>query len=762
MTTTVLTMDVETTITTSFKKKANPFDPDNWVVWTGDKAMGGVCNCDRITAPELTKGWLAKMLERHQPKIMVGFNIKFDILHAIARDEVNLNAWMEWIVGGGQIWDCQLAEYLLDGMLPESQMLSLDETAPRYGGVLKVDEVKAMWEAGINTPDIPDDLMLKYLPGDLDNTEKTFVGQLKRAREAGQTKSLMLNMGSLVYTIEAERNGMKIDLELGLELAEELAKEIEELRGRLEGYVPKDCPFEFKWTSRFHQSALIFGGAIKYEVDEPMFDDNMQPVYFQIKSKEYVLADGNTTADMMHPDIVYYKSGKNQGQAKTREVTGPDIARGQKTRKADRYYSFPGVTKPIEDWETSTPGVYSVSGEVIELLGNRDIPFLKDLARNAALVKDLGTYFITTDPKTGEKKGMLTLVQKDGLIHGSINHTSTVTGRFSSSNPNLQNLSGKGKSKVKSVFISRFGPDGVVCQSDFTALEIYIQAILTNDKQLIADLKAGLDMHCLRASMVAGVDYEFVLDQVKRLKDPDWTAKRKGAKEFSFQSAYGAGDAAISAATGLPMETVKALREADEARYPEVQKYYDKLTETIKASRRRIRKVVPHPNFPAKQVELRTGYARTPDNKLYSYFENCAPEYVVKRTGEFSSFSPPEIKNYVVQGTGAEFAKAAMWLAVRAFYKQKNFGGLALLISQVHDACYGDFHKDVKLKAAALLHACMECASGFMEFYFGWPQPVHVPSETTWGPSMIIEEEIPGVKELAARLKPMIIKDYFK
>ena len=761
MTTTVLTMDVETTITTSFKKKANPFDPDNWVVWTGDKAMGGVCNCDRITAPELTKGWLAKMLEKHKPKIMVGFNIKFDILHAIARDEVNLNAWMEWIVGGGQIWDCQLAEYLLDGMLPESQMLSLDETAPRYGGVLKVDEVKAMWEAGINTPDIPDDLMLKYLPGDLDNTEKTFVGQLKRAREAGQTKSLMLNMGSLVYTIEAERNGMKIDLELGLKLAEELAAEIEELRGRLEGYIPADLPFKFSWTSRHHQSALIFGGAIKYEVDEPIFDDDMQPVYYQTKSKEYVLADGTTTADMLHPDILYYKSGKNQGQAKTREVTRPDIARGQKTRKADRYYSFPGVTKPIDDWKTSTEGVYSVSGEVIEALGNRDIPFLKDLARNAALVKDLGTYFITTDPKTGEKKGMLTLVQKDGLIHGSINHTSTVTGRFSSSNPNLQNLSGKGKSKVKSVFISRFGPEGVVCQSDFTALEIYIQAILTNDKQLIEDLKAGLDMHCLRASMVAGVDYEFVVEQVKRLHDPEWTAKRKGAKEFSFQSAYGAGDAAISAATGLPMDTVKALREADEARYPEVQKYYDKLTETIKASRRRIRKVVPHPNFPAKQVELRTGYARTPDNKLYSYFENCAPEYVVKRTGEFSSFSPPEIKNYVVQGTGAEYAKAAMWLAVRAFYKQKNFGGLALLISQVHDACYGDFHKDVKLKAAALLHACMECASGFMEFYFGWPQPVHVPSETTWGPSMIIEEEIPGIKELAARLKPMIIKDYF-
>ncbi|WYW04328.1 DNA polymerase [Pseudomonas phage vB_PpuP-Kurepalu-1] len=701
------------------------------------------------------------MLKHYSPKLLVGFNLKFDILHAIARDEENLDAWMDWVTGGGQVWDTQLAEYLLEGMLPEAQMLSLDEVAPKYGGVLKVDEVKAMWEAGIDTPDIPDDLMLKYLPGDLTNTEVIFVGQMKRARAVGQTKSIMLNMGSLLYTIEAERNGMAVDTELGFELAAELVAEISELAERLHSYLPADLPFEFKWTSRFHQSALIFGGQVKYEVDEVVLDDNLQPVYYQTKETHFVREDGTTTPDAGDLNIAFFRSGKNQGQPKTKQVTVPDIARGPKTRKGDAYFQFPGYTQPDPSWASSTPGVYSVAGEVIEALGERDIPFLKDLSKRARLQKDLGTYFITTDPKTGEQTGMLTLVQGDGCIHGSINHCLTVTARFSSSGPNLQNLSGKEKSKVKSVFVSRWGKDGVITQSDFTSLEVYIQAVLTLDKQLIADLKAGLDMHCKRAAAASHVDYQFVVDRVEA-EDPEWKGKRKKAKVFSFQRAYGAGAAKIALTTGMDIDEVYELIAADEAMYPEIEPFYEKLTKQIEASKRGIRKVVPHPDFPAKQVELRTGFYRTPDNKLYAYIEQCSPKFVVEREGRFSGFSPTEIKNYVVQGGGAEHAKAAMWLLVRAFYARKNFGGKALLISQVHDACYGDFHNSVKFEAAALLHACMESASEFMEFYFGWHQPVHVPSETTWGSSMIEEQRIEGIKEAAQPFREQLRNTYMR
>jgi hypothetical protein len=101
-----------------------------------------------------------------------------------------------------------------------------------------------------------------------------------------------------------------------------------------------------------------------------------------------------------------------------------------------------------------------------------------------------------------------------------------------------------------------------------------------------------------------------------------------------------------------------------------------------------------------------------------------------------------------------------MWMMVREFYQHRNWGGRAVLINQVHDACYGDAHKDVAIEAASVIHACMELATTFMEVYFDWPCPVHVPSETTYGPNMSIEEKVPNVVELAKARKAEIDARY--
>jgi hypothetical protein len=85
-----------------------------------------------------------------------------------------------------------------------------------------------------------------------------------------------------------------------------------------------------------------------------------------------------------------------------------------------------------------------------------------------------------------------------------------------------------------------------------------------------------------------------------------------------------------------------------------------------------------------------------------------------------------------------------MWLAIRAFYARKNFGGLALLVNQVHDALYADAHKDVLQESSALLHACMLAASDFIEYWFGWTVPVPVPSVTVHGDNMMQEENFTG------------------
>lgn len=785
--------DVETTIKESYKRKANPFDPDNYVVMSGYKRQGGTVIGDyfgrRGKTNELPEDWFTKLLSGS--KVLVGANIKFDILHALVRNQANRNAWMDWVAAGGIVWDIQLAEYLLNGMDPADHMLSLDELAPRYGGNVKFDEVKVLWNDGVCTSDIDPDLLRRYLcgtdteHGDIGNTELVFLGQLDRARACGQLRSIYMNMGSLLCTTEMELNGMAVDKELGLAQARDLELEIAQLSVELAGYLPKDLPFDFNWGSPVQKSAIIFGGKVRYDARVFLKDEQGNQLYAKMDQEHVCLADGGTVAlatwqnmDTFHalepdlhpepaPEPVRYKAGKNAGELKTKKVKVDDPSK-PKSRIEDHWYEFPRLIEPKPKWKGANEGVYSTSSEVIAELGGKGIPFLDALSKVTGLTKDLSTYYIMDDPKKpGEKKGMLTLVQASGIIHHMLNHTSTVTARFSSSNPNLQNLPKEGKSVAKAMFISRFGEDGKIIQSDFTALEVYVQAILTKCLQLISDLKAGLDMHCVRVSQAKGKDYEFVLKAAKDRDHPEhkvWDKARTKAKIFSFQRAYGAGAALIAESTGMPREDVDALIEAENIRYPEIEPFYEALTNHLKWNRVLTGKYFQHPDIPGLTCNPAKAFYRTPDGKLYSWRENAAPEFLAKK-GTPVSFSPTEIKNYPVQGTGGEWAKAAMWLVVRAFYARRNFNGLALLVNQVHDALYLDAHKDAALDAAALLHACMEEASTFMEYYFDWPIPVPVPSETTWGANMMDEQKMPeGFKELvqthAASVRSNYINDH--
>lgn len=765
-------VDLETTIHTSYKRKANPFDERNWVVMSGYKRKEDPLPIGVRHGPDKQDHlWFVDLLTQHT-KFIVGHNIKFDLLYLLKSPSV-YTAWQRWVAQGGLVWDTQLAEYLLDGQLQASHMLSLEEVSIRYGGDTKVDEVKKLWEAGVPTEEIDPDLLARYLlgetlpngerrEGDIGNTERVFLGQVEKAKARGQSRSILLNMGALLATIEMERNGMYVNVPLGRELADKLAAKLADTQARLNSYLPSDLPFQFNWNSRHHLSPLIFGGQIKYERRQYDLKDGRTTWYspdekpnarelFAYAQKDEVhrytkgglLVAPVNWSDYKDEDWDRFGSGKNKGEIKTKKVKVDDYTK-PKSRMAACHYEFPGYTKPEPEWASSTEGLYSVSSDVIEVLGNRGIPFLKDLASLKAMDKDLGTYFIKWDESKQTHTGMLTLVQPDSIIHHSLNHTSTVTGRLSSSNPNLQNIPKGNKSDVKQVFESRFGEHGQIGQSDFSSLEVYVQAILTGCRMLIEDLKAGTDMHCMRLSVKEKMPYEEVLKLCKGYTDSlgvyhpavdEWDYKRTAAKVFSFQRAYGAGVKTIAEATGMTEEEVQALVDAENERYPEIDAYFAKRTEEIQAARVPTNRFVQHPDLPAVTCQLGLAQVRTPDGKVYSYIESPAPAFMAKR-GQFTSFSPTEIKNYEVQGTGGEWMKAALWLAVRAFYARENFNGKALLVNTVHDAAYIDTHNDVAHEASALLHACMEAASDFMEWWFNWPLPLPVPSDTVLGKNM--------------------------
>lgn len=461
--------DIETTTRTSFKRKANPFDPSNWVVTAGFKKKGdaGVTE-HRFGRQPPRDGWLIPILK--DCKFLVGFNIKFDLLHAL-QTPLNLGAWMEYVAGGGNVWDAQLAEYLLCGLGQKDQMLSLDEVAPRYGGNVKVDEVKALWAAGVQTEDIDPELLSRYLCGgkdehgayqlgDVENTEKIAFAQIERAKACGQLNSIILNMGALLFTIEAERNGMHVDKGRGLDMARGLAKEVERLGVELAKFLPQDLPFDFNWNSRFHKSAMIFGGEVNYDsyqydlADGTTIDikdyeaatEKPKRKYAQKDETHVLLANGGSieqslwehlqwTPDGTDTEPAVFAGGKHKGERKTKKVKVDDTTK-PKGRSYRTTYRFARLTEPSPEWAGSDAGVWSTASEVIEELGKRDIPFLKFFSSLMAMTKDLGTYFISTD-EDGNSKGMLTLVDLNGLIHHKLNMTSTVTGRLSSSDPNL-------------------------------------------------------------------------------------------------------------------------------------------------------------------------------------------------------------------------------------------------------------------------------------------------------------------------------------
>ncbi len=787
-----VTFDLETSVGTWYGRKASPFNPNNILVAIGWKHAKGEVHGAYSKEGKHSRLWFPLLVADPGTKLLVGQNIKFDILWAICKYPEAYSAWKQYVARGGNVWDCQLAEYLLQAQQQTAHMLSMDEMSEMYGGDQKVDEVKAMWEAGIDTPDIPEDLLMRYLCGedlpdgtrrygDIENTENIFLKQLAKARKRNQLKSIMLNMGSLCATIEMEYNGMFVDEVAGREQAKLLEEECNKLRVELQQFLPDNLPFTWNWGSGQQLSALIFGGTVKYQAKAVIMGEDGKPVYYNKKSVAVFPTDREEGAFLLIPEDISqeqaeelaakglletYKGGAKKGLMKTKQMDVPDTARGPKDRYEDFYYEFPGMTEPEERWATKIEGVYQTNADVIEELATRNIPFLTQLTRLNKMDKDLTTYYITVDDK-GHYKGMLTLVGPDGLIHPSINHTSTVTGRFSCSKPNLQNIPRADTSDVKKLFKSRFGADGYIVQSDFSSLEVYIQALLTGDRQLIADLKTGMDMHCVRVASKFNVSYE---EAVKRCKKdttaPDyklWKSRRTGCKEFSFQRAYGAGAKAIAYATGMAIEDVEELIEQESLRYPGVDSFYERVTAQIQESRVPTSIWKAHPEIKGLNVQLGRGWYSTPDGKKYSYMEYPAPAGVIKRGGSHGSFSPPEIKNYIVQGMGGEWAKAAMWLAVRAFYERDNFGGKALLVNMVHDAQYLDAHKDVMPEAAALLHAAMEAASEFMEQRFEMTVEAPVPSETNYGESMHQEigcADLPGFTEQVRKFRLEMRESY--
>lgn len=756
-------LDSETENHKSQKRKANPFDPRNYIVMRGWKVEGDTrCHAQRFDSQEAVTHF--HVLDDYgSGDTLVGHNLKFDLLYELELERRNpgrMSAVRAFLGRGGRIWCTQLAEYLLHAQEQKYHMNALDGIVEAYGGRTKINGIKELWEAGVLTSEIDPDLLLDYLigteeegrnSGDIGNTELVYCGQRRLIEGAGMLPSVLRRMDSLLATTEMEFNGLKVDIAAAKEDLKELTSELATVTEALEEFVstiPEGV--QFNWNSPVHVSSLLFGGTIKYSMQDTYIDPKTGELARKKATEAWPLfdkepvdpatlkwrdLDGHQVAFRGTQQQDMYMSGKKRGQPKTKQV---QVEGELKVKYQDFFYTLPGVTKPEPEWKSKLTGgvdgpVYSTNSDVVEILSLRDIPFLQTLGRFSALNKEIGTYYCRRDMKSGEITGMLACVNpQDNVVHHSLNHTSTVTSRLSSNNPNGQNIP-KPPSKVKRMFVSRFGDNGSMIEIDYSQLEVVVQALLSKDKNLIADVCAGVDFHCKRVALKYSIPYEFALAACKDETHPEhatWKPRRGAAKNFSFQRAYGAGAKAISGKTGIPIEDVQKMIEVEEAAYPGVVKFNARVAAAVERS------AEPFRDGQRGWREYRRGYWQSPTGAMYSWRSYDAPDYLRER-GILENFKPTEMKNYPVQGTGGEIVQLIIGLLVRWFYKNYNWGGKALLVNTVHDCVWIDCHKSVLDEVTRGAVKIMQSVPQQLVRFFDMKCPVPFPVEAEVGLNML-------------------------
>jgi hypothetical protein len=184
-------------------------------------------------------------------------------------------------------------------------------------------------------------------------------------------------------------------------------------------------------------------------------------------------------------------------------------------------------------------------------------------------------------------------------------------------------------SRIKECFVTRF-PEGALVEADFSQLEVIGLAALSQDPQLIEDLRAGRDMHRFFAAQL----YNKTEEEVTK-------AERTLTKRFTFQLQYGGGAQGLAKKNRVSVEIAKRFIETYYGRYYVVKDWQDTNVDLVQRSRTDSGQMTPGGN------NMGRGSLISPTGREYVFFEQD-PQAGFRR--QEPSFNPPEIKNYPVQG----------------------------------------------------------------------------------------------------------------
>lgn len=774
MTTSIMTIDLEVENHPYYGSKASPYCPDNYVVHSAYRIDRTHADGTVTVGPTFDirfnskQAFLDDVAGEH-----LWFRIPSDCWLIVAHNAAFEISWFltyqrqhfeEFLKRGGRVFCTMHSHYIASDF--QDLYPSLDETAPKYGGEHKIDGVKLLWEQGALTSEIDPILLRDYLVnGDIKNTALCFYGQCRIFAERGQMQMVWERMDAMLAWAYCEFYGLFVNMPVARQNQAEQEQRIQELRQQLQQYLPEDLPeeFEFNYGSNYHMSALVYGGPIRYDMKVP-YDP---PKFVKVEVQDGV-----------------YKAGKNKGLPKFIKVDSdvPLLKWGK------GIYNFPGIVKIQElpqhlqekysergefrGAQTLPDGspVYSTSGDAMNGLAAQGFEFAKLVNELAALEKDTGTYYLRTEyNKDGSVKkvsGMLQYViptseDGSGIIHHRLNTCSTVTGRLSASNPNLQNLPRDGTSRVKQMFTSRFGAAGRITEVDYSALEVVMSCVHTGDLKLLELLQKDTDMHCYRLAFKEGKSYEEMYQLCHDASGSDykyWKQQRTDIKPPSFAAQYGATAKGIAFATGCTVEYAQSFLDNEAKLFPTTIGFRDVVRAEVERTGM-LEPVLREQSDDGQWRLYRRGYWTSPAGTRLSFRQKLqwqVPEGGGRKV-QVMDYKGTELANYWCQSEAFFLMAIAAGQVLRNLIAKDWFGGKVCLITNVHDALYLDSaDEETAVLAGNLVKECMEEAPRRIAAL--WPNygiisQVPFPAAAEHGPSMYSKTHTPSVEEYYAGLE---------
>ena len=310
--------------------------------------------------------------------------------------------------------------------------------------------------------------------------------------------------------------------------------------------------------------------------------------------------------------------------------------------------------KPVKKTKTG----YATNADVLEKLRDKH-PIVNFIMEYRQLAKLKSTYC----------DGLTAVVNPNThRIHSVFTQTVTVTGRLSSTEPNLQNIPTRTElgREIRKMFVAKDGY--VLVDADYSQIELRVLAHISNDETMINAFRNNEDIHAVTASQVLGIPLEDVTKE-----------QRSSAKAVNFGIVYGIGEFSLAQDLHISVKEAKAYIESYLEKYHGVRNYMESIKEQAK----------------------KDGYVKTMLNRIRYIPELKSPNYNIRQFGERVALNTP------IQGTAADIIKLAM---VRVDNRLINEGLKSKLILQVHDELIVEAHKDEVDKVKQILSEEMQGA----------------------------------------------------